>query len=175
MPQPGKWETAWIGLGSNLGDRLGHLALAVRALRGIPGVSVRAVSPVYSSAAVGFRRQPHFFNAAVRVRTTIPPVRLLRRMQSVERALGRVRGRRFGPRQIDLDLLLYGARLMRSRALTLPHPRLVERAFVLAPIAAVPPSQVVSGTGKTVATLLGRVGTRARRLPASAREQIFHG
>ena len=151
-----RWQPAVIGMGSNLGDRRANLAAAVAALRVAAGVRVVRASRPVRTAPVGYRRQPWFDNAAVLVRTRLPPRALLARMRSIEAALGRRRSRRFGPRTIDLDLLLYGARVIRSRALTVPHPRMHERAFVLLPAAAVAGTMRHPLLGSSLRTLARR-------------------
>jgi len=160
-----RWETAWIGLGSNLGDRLANLAAAVRQLRALRGVIVRRVSPAWVSAPAKRRRQPWFYNAAVRVSTGRPPRSLLRGLKAAERRLGRRPGPRYGPRVIDLDLLLYGARVFATPRLTVPHPELARRVFVLAPLAAVSPRLRHPVLGVPAAALLRRAPGKARRLP----------
>lgn len=126
--------TAYIGLGSNLGDRLGYLQAAVLRLHAHEGIRVARCSSVYETAPVGFTDQPPFLNMAIEVETTLPPLELLGVMLEAERALGRVRTVRWGPRTIDLDLLVYGDVAMRTGRLELPHPRMAERAFVLVPL-----------------------------------------
>ncbi|AJY77647.1 2-amino-4-hydroxy-6-hydroxymethyldihydropteridine pyrophosphokinase [Paenibacillus beijingensis] len=124
-----------MALGSNLGDRSGMLAEALRRLDASEGVEVTGVSAVYETDPVGYTEQPAFLNMAAALRTTLPPLDLLRLLLAVEQQLGRVRDVRWGPRVIDLDLLLYGAVKMDEEELTLPHPRMMERAFVLVPLA----------------------------------------
>jgi len=140
--------SAYVGLGSNLGDREGFLARAVEALRAEPGIEVTAVSAVRESDPVGFLDQPRFLNAVLRLETELGPRRLLDRLLALERALGRTRdGPRFGPRTIDLDLLLYGAETVDEPGLAVPHPRLHERRFVLEPLAELDPALEVPGHG----------------------------
>jgi 2-amino-4-hydroxy-6-hydroxymethyldihydropteridine diphosphokinase len=142
---------AFIALGSNLRHPRRQIARALAALRATPGIRVLAASPNYVTAPVGGAvPQPDYVNAVAEVATTLSPHALLREMQRIERAQGRVRGRatpRNAPRTLDLDLLLYGARRIRSRSLIVPHPRMHERAFVLRPLADVAPSQTISGRG----------------------------
>jgi 2-amino-4-hydroxy-6-hydroxymethyldihydropteridine diphosphokinase len=142
---------AFIALGSNLRHPRRQIARALAALRATPGIRVLAASPNYVTAPVGGAvPQPDYVNAVAEVATTLSPHALLREMQRIERAQGRVRGRatpRNAPRTLDLDLLLYGARRIRSRSLIVPHPRMHERAFVLRPLADVAPSQTIPGRG----------------------------
>ena len=125
---------AYLGLGSNIGERERLLAEAVERLSDHPSVEVTAVSPLYETEPVGVTDQPAFLNIACRILTTLDPESLLAAALDIERELGRVRTIRWGPRTIDIDLLLYDNRDIRTPALTVPHPRLMERAFVLVPL-----------------------------------------
>ncbi len=145
---------AFLGVGSNEGDRWGHLAQAARALSTAPGVALLRASSVWETAPVG-PPQPHYLNAALEVETGLAPVELLRLLQRVEAAAGRVRRERWGPRTLDLDLLLYGEERIDEPGLQVPHPAMPERAFALAPLAELCPEQRVPGTDRTVAALLG--------------------
>lgn len=127
-------HVAFLGLGSNLGDRLALLQQAVDALDADLRTRVDAVSSVYETAPVGGPEQDPFLNIAVRVATRRPPRSLLRLCQAVEAQLGRVRTVRWGPRTVDVDILLYGDRTVHRRDLEVPHPRLAERAFALVPL-----------------------------------------
>jgi 2-amino-4-hydroxy-6-hydroxymethyldihydropteridine diphosphokinase len=139
---------AYLGLGANLGDRSAMIRTAVEQLRREPGVTVVAVSTVRETEPVGVLDQPRFLNAAVAVDTDLPPRELLDRLLGIERRLGRTRGGpRFGPRTIDLDLLLYGQEQVDEPGLEVPHPRLHERLFALEPLAELDPSLVVPGRG----------------------------
>jgi 2-amino-4-hydroxy-6-hydroxymethyldihydropteridine diphosphokinase len=141
--------TSYIGLGSNLGDREAFLRQAVELLRAEPEIDVTAVSSVRETDPVGLVDQPRFLNAVARVETDLAPRKLLDRMLAAERALGRRRdGPRFGPRTIDLDLLLYGDEEIEEPGLTVPHPRLAERRFVLEPLHELDPGLVVPGRGR---------------------------
>jgi 2-amino-4-hydroxy-6-hydroxymethyldihydropteridine diphosphokinase len=145
---------AYVGVGSNLGDREGLVRSALDALDEEAGIEIEAVSSVRETHPVGLLEQPKFLNAVARVSTTLPPRALLDSMLSVERALGRTReGLRFGPRTIDLDLLLYGDETVSEPGLEVPHPRLHERRFVLEPLVELDPDLAVPGKG-TVRELL---------------------
>lgn len=127
--------TAYIALGSNLGDRRATLDQALEALRRRPGIRVGPVSTYHETAPVGGPPgQEAYLNAAAELHTDLPPDELLRVLLHIEQDLGRVRRERFGPRTLDLDLLLYGDHVLTQPGLTLPHPRLHERRFVLAPL-----------------------------------------
>ena len=151
---------AFVGLGSNLGDRGRYLAGAVEALRARPGIQVVAASPVYETAAHTLdsaEEQAPYLNAVVVLRTTCTPEALLAACHAIERAGGRDRRseRRWAPRTLDLDLLVFGDEVRAAGALRLPHPRLAERRFVLRPLADVAPSlHVPPPFDRTVAALL---------------------
>lgn len=147
--------TAWIGLGANLGDPAAALDQARHALAALPASRLIAVSPVYRSAPVGPPDQPDYLNAAARLDTALAPAALLAALHAIEARAGRVRdGARWGPRTLDLDLLLYGDRVSADPGLILPHPELHRRAFVLVPLADIaPPDLAIPGHG-TLAALL---------------------
>ncbi|HEX2505019.1 MAG TPA: 2-amino-4-hydroxy-6-hydroxymethyldihydropteridine diphosphokinase [Gaiellaceae bacterium] len=147
---------AYIGLGSNLGDREATLRRAVELLAGEEGIDVVAVSTLRETEPVGFADQPRFLNGAATVETELEPRDLLERLLAVERALGRERtGQRFGPRTVDLDLLLYGSRVVDEPSLTVPHPRLAERRFALEPLHELAP-ELALPDGRRIGDLLRR-------------------
>lgn len=148
-------NTAYLALGSNLGERRDHLAGALTQLQATGVVEITRLSSVYETAPVGIRDQPDFFNLVTEVRTTLSPEALLERCLQVEANLGRVRRERWGPRTIDLDVLWFNGISLSSSSLTLPHPRMIERAFVLAPLAEIAPHLEIDGE---------TVGARAARL-----------
>jgi 2-amino-4-hydroxy-6-hydroxymethyldihydropteridine diphosphokinase len=150
----GDGARAFIALGSNLGDRERTIEQAVALLRGHPAIEVLAESSLRETEPWGPVAQPAYLNGAVEIETTLEPRALLGVLLDVERRLGRVREERWGPRTIDLDLLVYGDAVLDEPGLTLPHPRLHERAFVLEPLHELDPALVVPGRG-TVAELLG--------------------
>lgn len=149
---------AVVSLGSNLGNRLENLQGAIDALEDTPGVRVKAVSPVYETEPWGVApgSQPSYFNAVVVLKTTLPPSSLLERAQAVEEAFHRVRDERWGPRTLDVDIVAYADVVSDDPALTLPHPRAHERAFVLAPWHDVEPEAQLAGRGP-VARLLADI------------------
>lgn len=157
---------AFIGLGSNLGDRAGALRGAVRALDSVAGLRVVAASSCYETEPVGGPHQADYLNAVVEVETSLDPRALLDACHAIEDALGRDRSAevRWGPRAIDLDLLVVGDLTVDEPGLQVPHPRLRERAFVLVPLAEVAPDLEVPGLGP-VRDLAGRllVGHSVRR------------
>ncbi len=144
---------AYVGLGSNLGDREAALRSALEQL----GEGVVAVSSFRETDPVGYLEQPPFLNAAAALETELDPRALLERLLAIERELGRTRdGPRFGPRTIDLDLLLYEDRVIDEPGLVVPHPRMGERRFVLEPLAELDPNLAVPGQGR-VSDLLARL------------------
>ena len=150
---------AYIGLGSNLGDPVAQLRRALAALERLPGTRLVAVSSFYGNPPMGPQDQPDFVNAVAGLLTTLPAEELLAALQAVEDAQGRRRdGPRWGPRTLDLDLLAYGDLRLDSEALTLPHPGLATRPFVLVPLQEIAPGLRLPG-GASVA----RLAAAARR------------
>ncbi len=158
--------TAYMGMGSNLGERLSLLQRSLELLQQEYPISISTVSPLYETEPVGGPPQGLYLNACAAIETALPPVLLLRAMQEVEIKLGRVRTRRWGPRTLDLDLLLYDTLIMHTPTLVLPHPRMTERLFVLSPLCDIAPNLVIPGTRKTVSelkALLDPAGVRLYR------------
>ncbi|MCM3639480.1 2-amino-4-hydroxy-6-hydroxymethyldihydropteridine diphosphokinase [Sporosarcina luteola] len=131
---------AYLSIGSNIGDRLHHLKEAVRALHSHEGIDVTKVSSIYETAPVGYTEQADFLNLAVSIATSLDPFELLAACQQVENGLGRVREIRWGPRTVDLDILLYNNDNIEAENLIVPHPRMGERAFVLVPLLEIAPA-----------------------------------
>jgi len=146
---------AYIGLGANLGKRDATIAEALRLLDEDDRTSVLGSTVPIETEPVGYEDQPRFLNAAAKIATTRSPRELLELLLSIERALGRVRGEgpRYGPRTIDLDLLVYGNETIDEPALVVPHPRLHERRFALEPLAEINPQLVIPGRGQVSALL----------------------
>jgi 2-amino-4-hydroxy-6-hydroxymethyldihydropteridine diphosphokinase len=156
-----------IALGSNLGNRLENLQGGLDALFDAPGLALVAVSPVYETVPVGGPEQPDYLNAVLIAQTSLPARRVLDRCHGVEAALGRVRREIWGPRTLDLDIIVYGDVVSTDPELTLPHPRAHERAFVLVPWHAIDPDAVIPGRGQ-VCDLLAAVGAAdVRRVDAA--------
>ncbi|HWP94441.1 MAG TPA: 2-amino-4-hydroxy-6-hydroxymethyldihydropteridine diphosphokinase [Gammaproteobacteria bacterium] len=140
--------TAYVGLGSNLADPPRQVRAALDELGGLPDTTLRAASALYENPPLGPLDQPDFVNAVARLETGLEPEALLARLRAIERAHGRIRGGdRWGPRTLDLDLLLYGDRLIDTPDLVVPHPGLHERPFVLYPLAEIAPDLVIPGRG----------------------------
>lgn len=170
-----------IGLGSNLGERAGNLLQALDELRRTPGIAVRSASSLVETTPVGGPPgQPNFFNAAAVLETQLSPQHVLQLLLDVERRLGRVRREQNGPRTIDLDLLLYDQLVLESPELTLPHPRLHQRLFTLAPAAEIAPDWRHPPSGRTIEELLmqlpesvGRVGLRVIVAPQEIQRRVL--
>jgi len=148
---------SFVGLGSNLGDPRAQIQEALEVLAAEEGVEVIAVSSLRETDPVGYEDQPRFLNGAAELETALSARELLERLLAIERRLGRVRGAgpRFGPRTIDLDLLLHGREVVAEPGLELPHPRLHERRFALEPLAELDPTLEIPGRGQVSALLAG--------------------
>ena len=153
---------AWVGLGSNLADPVAQVRAGLDALAALPSTGVLAQSRLYRTAPWGRTDQPAFVNAVARLSTALAPLDLLDALLGIERRHGRERSSdlRWGPRTLDLDLLLYGDRRIVDARLTIPHPRLRERAFVLVPLAELDPELSIPGDGR-VQDLLAAVAEDA--------------
>jgi len=147
--------TAFVGIGSNLGEPERQIGAALEQLAAEDGVELVAVSTLRETEPVGYLYQPNFLNGAAQLETELPPRALLERLLAIEAELGRVRaeGPRFGPRTIDLDLLVYGDETIDEPGLTVPHPRLAERRFALEPLAELAPGLEIPGLGPVQALL----------------------
>lgn len=159
--------TAYVGLGSNLagaaGDSRAQVLDAIAGLARLRGTRVGARSSLYRSAPLGHEAQPEFVNAVVRLETTLSPEELLDELLALERRHGRERSFRDAPRTLDLDLLLYGDTSLSGERLTLPHPRMHERAFVLAPLVEIAPDAVIPGRGRAADLLHACAGQHVQR------------
>jgi 2-amino-4-hydroxy-6-hydroxymethyldihydropteridine diphosphokinase len=149
----GSMVSAYISLGSNMGDREKNLNAAIRKLRETAGIEVTAVSSYINTAPVGYENQPDFLNAALELKTTLTPEALLAVCNQIEKDLKRERDIRWGPRTIDLDILLYGDMIVEKDNLTIPHPRMHERVFVLKPLNEIAPQAVHPVLHKKVESL----------------------
>ena len=146
---------AYVGLGANLGPREVTLLRAADLLAAADGVEVVAVSQLRETDPVGFVEQPPFLNGAIALDTSLSPRAVLELLLEIEEELGRVRGERWGPRTVDLDLLVYGDECVDEDGLHVPHPRLHERRFALEPLAELDPELVIPGLGSVAALLDG--------------------
>jgi 2-amino-4-hydroxy-6-hydroxymethyldihydropteridine diphosphokinase len=147
--------TVYLGLGANLGDRERNLDAALKRIAGF--VNISKLSSIYETEPWGVSEQPWFLNRVCEGTTSLSPVDLLRRVKKIETEMGRAEGIRFGPRPIDIDILIYDHLVALSPALTIPHPRLHERAFVLVPLAEIAPDLVHPRLHVTVRELLSRL------------------
>jgi 2-amino-4-hydroxy-6-hydroxymethyldihydropteridine diphosphokinase len=141
----GQTSTAYLSLGGNLGDPIKSMAEALRLVDAQEGTRVVAVSSPYRTPPWGKLDQPHFLNAAAEISTILAPRALLDLCLDIERRLKRVRQERWGPRLIDIDMLTFGDRVIEEPGLEVPHPRMLERAFVLAPLAEIAPDAIIAG------------------------------
>ena len=157
----------FVGLGSNVGDRLSFLKAAVSALRVTPGVDVTRTSSVYETDPVGVEDQPMFLNAVAELRTDVAPGELLARLKQIEAEVGRTAGEPWGPREIDLDLLLYGDEIISDGDLDVPHPEMAHRGFVLVPLLEIDREISIPGVGpaRMRDMMVGRAGVRLAHPP----------
>jgi 2-amino-4-hydroxy-6-hydroxymethyldihydropteridine diphosphokinase len=152
--------TAFVALGSNLEDPVAQVRAGLRALAALPRVRLIGASSFYRNPPVGYRDQPDFVNAVAGIETRLAPRALLDALLTIERSHGRVRDFPNAPRTLDLDILLYGEQMICEAGLTIPHPRMLERAFVLVPLAEIAPAAVIPGAGPVarLATRLDATG-----------------
>lgn len=151
------WVPAYVGVGSNLGDSRARVLAAFEALARLPDTRLVARSRLYRTRPFGPVAQGDFINAAAGLLTQLPPEALLAHLRRIEAEAGRVRAERWGPRTLDLDLLVHGAERVATAELTVPHPGIAERGFVLAPLADIAPSLAIPGVGQ-VERLLAALG-----------------
>lgn len=162
---------AYIGLGANLGDPAEQLASAITAINAIEQSTIDAVSSVYQSPPMGPSDQPDYLNAVAALTTTLTPSQLLTALQGIENAQGRERGERWGPRTLDLDILLYGDQHVALEHLQIPHPGLHQRNFVLLPLLEIAGPNLVLPGGEELGTLVA--GCRGRTLQRTS-QQLDH-
>jgi 2-amino-4-hydroxy-6-hydroxymethyldihydropteridine diphosphokinase len=149
---------AFIGLGSNLGDREANIRQALQFLEQLPETTIVRGSSLYDTEPVGVSDQPNFLNGVVQIETHLAPRQLLWNLMLIERRLGRVRTRQWGPRVIDLDLLLYGEEVVDEEDLQVPHPLMTQRSFVMVPLVEIEPLLVHPVTNQTMLSILQRLG-----------------
>lgn len=154
-------KRVYLGLGSNLGDRRAHIERALELLSE-SGINLTRVSSLYRSEPVDVTAQPWFLNCVAETETELMPLQLLRRLKRIEACLGRRRGRRRGPRTIDIDILLYASHVMDTSELSIPHPRMAERRFVLLPLRELAPELRHPVSRRTVAELLAATVDHSR-------------
>ncbi|UCH52281.1 MAG: 2-amino-4-hydroxy-6-hydroxymethyldihydropteridine diphosphokinase [Pseudomonadota bacterium] len=160
--------SVYIALGSNLQDPVGQIRAALEDLRKLPQTRLECVSSLYRTAPIGLTAQPEFINAVCRAKSALLPQVLMDALLAIERAHARVRGAaKGGPRTLDLDLLLYGSERLQTDAVTLPHPRMHERAFVLVPLAELDSELEIPGHGKVRILAAACCDQRVERLMAA--------
>jgi 2-amino-4-hydroxy-6-hydroxymethyldihydropteridine diphosphokinase len=157
-------ETAYLAIGSNVGDRMAAIRAATAALDGHPAIAVETISSIIETEPVGPGPQGRYLNGVLKVRTTLEPRELLQQCLSIEQALGRNRQveQRWGPRRLDIDVLLYGSLAVDEEELIVPHPRMHERLFVLEPLAELAPAAVHPGLGQSIQSLRDALRSRVR-------------
>lgn len=148
---------AYIGFGSNIGDRLKHLQNAIHALSKTEGINLQKISSVYKTDPIGYEAQGQFLNGVAAIQTNLSPLFLLHTLKNIETAVGRQRRLRWGPREIDLDLLIYGNLCVQTEKLVIPHPEMHLRRFVLVPLAEIAPNLVHPIFQESIQTLLERL------------------
>ena len=150
-------QAVYIGFGSNIGDRLTHIQNAIHALSKTEGITLQKISAVYKTDPVGYEAQAHFLNGVAAIQTDLPPLSLLHTLKDIEIAIGRKHRIRWGPREIDLDILIYGDLCLQTEKLVIPHPEMHLRRFVLVPLAEIVPDLVHPVFQETVQILLERL------------------
>lgn len=149
----------YLSLGSNLGRRKGYIRRAIEILKKSPQFELESISSFYETEPEGLKKQPRFINICLKAKTNLPPDRLLNFLKQIEVRLGRKKRRRWGPREIDIDILFYGKKVLKKRGLIIPHPRLEHRAFVLNPLYEISPYLRHPVSKLTVGQLLRRIRT----------------
>ncbi len=157
LPTANATHLVYIGFGSNIGDRLAHIQNAIHALAETEGITLQKISSIYQTDPVGYETQARFLNGVAAIRTDLPPLSLLRTLKDIEVVVGRQHRIRWGPREIDLDILIYGDLCLQTEKLVIPHPEMHLRRFVLVPLVEIAPDVVHPVFQETVQTLLGRL------------------
>ena len=148
---------AYIGFGSNIGDRLKHIQNAIHALSKTEGITLLKISSVYKTDPIGYEAQGEFLNGVIAIQTSLPPLSLLHTLKNIETVVGRQHRIRWGPREIDLDLLIYGDLCLQTEQLVVPHPEMHLRRFVLVPLAEIARDLVHPVCQESIQTLLERL------------------
>ena len=147
----------YIGFGSNIGDRLAHIQNAIQVLSKTEGITLKEISSIYTTDPVGYEAQAEFLNGVVVIQTSLSPLSLLHTLKDIETAIGRKHRIRWGPREIDLDILIYGNLCVQTEKLVIPHPEMHLRGFVLVPLAEIAPNLRHPILQESIQTLLGRL------------------
>ena len=156
LSTPNSMHLAYIGFGSNIGDRLVHIQNAIQTLSKAEGITLQKISSLYKTDPVGYEAQAQFLNGVAAIQTSLSPLSLLHTLKDIETAVGRQHRIRWGPREIDLDILIYGDLCLRTEKLILPHPEMHLRSFVLVPLAEIAPDLVHPVFQESIQTLLNR-------------------
>lgn len=170
-------STAWISFGSNMGDRFELILQALTQIHHSDFVSIQKVSNIYETEPVGFKEQEYFLNGAAELSTTLNPIELLHFLLDIEKNLGRRRELRWGPRTIDLDILLHEDQIIKTGDLMIPHPEMTNRQFVLKPLAEIAVDVVVPGVNKSIIELLAEISDNSQiqlyKTSADVENKIF--
>lgn len=150
-------HVAYIGFGSNIGDRLVHIQNAIQTLSKTEGITLKEISSIYKTDPVGYEAQAQFLNGVVAIQTSVSPLFLLHTLKDIETAIGRKHRIRWGPREVDLDILIYGDLCIQTEKLVIPHPEMHLRGFVLVPLAEIAPDLVHPVFQETIQTLRNRL------------------
>lgn len=169
LPTANAMHVAYIGFGSNIGDRLAHIQNAIHALSKTEEISLQKISSVYKTDPVGYEVQAEFLNGVAAIQTSLPPLSLLHTLKNIETAIGRQHRIRWGPREIDLDILIYGDLCLETEKLVIPHAEMHRRRFVLAPLTEIAPDLVHPVLKENVQTLLARLDDDKSALKAECR------
>ena len=154
LPTANATHSVYIGFGSNIGDRLTHIQNAIDALSKTEGITLQKISSIYQTDPVGYETQAQFLNGVAAIQIDLPPLSLLHTLKDIETSVGRQHRIRWGPREIDLDILMYGDLCLQTEKLVIPHPEMHRRRFVLAPLAEIAPDFVHPILKESVQTLL---------------------
>ena len=157
LSTPNSTHLAYIGFGSNIGDRLAHIQNAIHTLSKTEGITVKKISSLYKTDPVGYEAQAQFLNGVAAIQTSLSPLPLLHTLKDIETAIGRKHRIRWGPREIDLDILVYGDLCVQTEKLVVPHPEMHLRGFVLVPLAELAPNLVHPIFQVSIQTLLNRL------------------
>ena len=157
LSTPNSIHAVYIGFGSNIGDRLAHIQNAIHILSKTEGITLKEISSIYTTDPVGYEAQAQFLNGVAAIQTSLSPLSLLHTLKDIETAIGRKHRIRWGPREIDLDILIYGDLCLQTEKLVIPHPEMHLRGFVLVPLAEITPDLVHPVFQESIQTLLNRL------------------